>query len=353
MGIDPTSPAEQFMPALTQAIADRAEAAGGPDHIISGDDVDAYLAELREADDQTLQTARAAHRRLRAQLDEAETAVAEAFAEAETRNADHILDQLDAIDTELDMLRAAGDYRIDRGFTITADTTAHLPDLTARALIAAAGNGFTVTALHVDDDHAAKDALRVLGAAAADNEREIIWCTAAADHQRDGLPHPDSATTRLMLTDLHQAVANGERDLGPDTTIVIDHAQTADPGALTDLAEYAAEKHARIFLLDRDDPGTLDAPAAPLLKLLHSDLPWSGVLTSENAIPRRHRQPDRVAALDQAQRLNPDILPPRAADALEQRRRLRAQHDTSYRVHTELWRQRHESDQHRDTGRER
>ena len=42
MFVPTTAPAERFMPALTAAMQSRAEAAGGPDKIISGDDVDNY-----------------------------------------------------------------------------------------------------------------------------------------------------------------------------------------------------------------------------------------------------------------------------------------------------------------------
>ena len=40
MFVPATPPAERFMPALTAAMQARADAAGGPDKIVSGDDVD-------------------------------------------------------------------------------------------------------------------------------------------------------------------------------------------------------------------------------------------------------------------------------------------------------------------------
>jgi hypothetical protein len=75
-----------------------------------------------------------------------------AFAEAETRSADHILEHIEALHTELDMLRASGDYHIERGFSLPARTISHLPDMTARSITAVARSGFTVTAVHAGDD---------------------------------------------------------------------------------------------------------------------------------------------------------------------------------------------------------
>ena len=68
-----------------------ADAAGGPDSIVSGDDVDAPIAGAHHADLRALQQARAHRQHLRAKLDRAEQAAAPAFAEAETRSADHVI----------------------------------------------------------------------------------------------------------------------------------------------------------------------------------------------------------------------------------------------------------------------
>ena len=68
---------------------------------------------------------------------------------------------------------------------------------------------------------------------------------------------------------------DGNAKIDATTTIVVDRAALADPAILTDLAEHAAEHHARLVLLDGDDRGWPPAPSGPLLKLLHRDLPRS------------------------------------------------------------------------------
>ena len=347
------TPAEQFRDELGDALARRAAAAGGANLIVTDDDVQAARECALDEDFAALNAVRARRDRLSADLDRAESAAALAFAEAETRNADHILEQVDTLLTELDMLRAAGDYCIERGFTIPPEDTRHLPDLTARAITAAAGTGFTVTALHADDVAAALAALHVLNTVAAANDHQIVWCSSSEDH--DDRPHSaDAADTVVSLSDIHEQIARGQRELSAATTIVVDRAAAADPVVLTDLAEHAAEHHARLLLIDGDDRGWPPAPSGPLLKLLERDLPWSGVLSIKTATPPRHvHQPDRDPVLEQADRCNPHILPTEVTEALAERRRLRTQHNTSYRVHSEISRHITDSAQHRDTGRER
>lgn len=346
------SPAERYQPALQEALAARAQAAGGAENIISGDDVDKLIAEVSDQDNRAVLAARRQVEQLARDLDHAESAAAAAFAEAETRNADHILDRLDDLHIEIDMLRASGDYQIQRGFTIDPAATRDLPDLTARTIIEAARNGFTVTALYADDDPAALAALRVFNTAAQANDHEIIWSSplqAALERLRDA--HVTEAA--LPLAAVHEHIARGQRSLSADTTIVIDHAAAADPAILTDLAEHAAQHHARLILLDGDDHGWPPAPSGPLLKLLHHDLPWSSVLSLNARIPQQLHQPDRDPVLEQADRCSPEILPSEAAEALAERKRLRTQHDTSHRVHTSLTQTITATVQQRDTGRER
>ncbi len=352
LALPDTTPAQQFHDELNDALTHRA-AAGGAKLIVTDDDVQAARERALNDDLAALTAARARRDHLRDDLSRAEAATAQAFAEAETRNAEHILEHLDALHTELDMLRAAGDYRIERGFTIPPTDTRHLPDLTARAISAAARSGFTVTALHANDDTAALAALRVLSTAAAANDHQILWCSPIND-QDERLRDAGITDTVLDLADLRHQIGRGQHELSTATTIIVDHAATADPAVLTDLAEHAADHHARLVLIDGDDHRSPPAPSGPLLKLLHHDLPWSGVLSIKTATPaRRPHQPDRDPVLNQANRCSPEILPTKVTDALEERRQLRTQHYSSYRVHTELSRQLTRSDQTRDTGRER
>ena len=159
----------------------------------------------------------------------------------------------------------------------------------------------------------------------------------------------------LTVEQAHQQIATGRYELDADTTIVVDRAGLAAPDVLADLAEQADERRARVVLVDGDDRGWPPAPSAPMLKLLHRDLPWSVTLSVESATPpRRALQPDRDAVLDQAERCDPAILTDEVTDALEERRRLRRDHESGNRFHNERWRLAdNDQDRTRDSGRER
>ncbi|MBI3692367.1 MAG: hypothetical protein HY239_17355, partial [Mycolicibacterium aromaticivorans] len=114
------TPAEQFQADLTEALTRRAEAAGGADRIVTAEDVDAERRRAMTHDSDAVTAARIERDRLAGELNRAESATAIAFAEAETRNAAHVLDNVAALHTEMDMLRSAGAYVVERGFTVPA-----------------------------------------------------------------------------------------------------------------------------------------------------------------------------------------------------------------------------------------
>jgi hypothetical protein len=343
-----TTPAEQFHPELTEALSRRAEAAGGNDRIATAEDVDAARGRAQDEDVATLNAARAERDRLATALERAETATAIAFAQAETRTAEHVHEHIAALRTEIDMLTAAGDYKIERGFSIPPELASSLPEQTARRLDAMARSGFTVTAIHAGDSEAAADALHVLHQAALASQRRILWCSTDADRAAR-ITGADSAGTVHTVADLHRLIATEQEELDDQTTILVDRAGHAAPEVLADLAEHAADTGARLLLVDGDDRGWPPAPSAPMLHLLHQDLPWSMTLTVESATPpRRAAQPDRDAVLDQAERCDPALLDAEVTDALQRRRQLRQQHTSGHRVHTQLWDRIDASEQDRD-----
>ncbi|KDE96914.1 hypothetical protein Y900_030235 [Mycolicibacterium aromaticivorans JS19b1 = JCM 16368] len=355
MALPETPPAAQFHAELTDAMARRAQAAGGNDRIVTAEDVEAARGRAQDEDLAALSAARAERDRLAAALEHAETATAVAFAQAETRNAEHIHQNIAALHTELDMLTAAGDYKIERGFRVPSELAATLSEQTARGLDAMTRSGFTVTPVHAGDSDAALDALRVLREAARTDEHRILWCSTDGDRAAR-LAKPDPADAVHTVAELHRLIATEGEQLDSQTTIVVDRASHAEPEVLTDLAEHAADTGARLLLVDGDDRGWPPAPSGPLLDLLHRDLPWSVTLTVDSATPaRRAARPDRDPVLEQAERCDPALLATEVTDSLYRRRQLRQQHSTDYRVHAHLWdRIDASSDQARDreTGRE-
>lgn len=352
MALPETTPAAQFHPELTAALARRAEAAGGNDRIVTAEDVDAARGRAQDEDIASLNALRAERDRLATALERAETATAIAFAQAETRSAEHIQENIAALRTEMDMLAASGDYKIERGFSIPPELASTLPEQTAHRLDAMARSGFTVTPVHAGDAEASADALHVLHQAALASQRRILWCSTDADRAAR-IAGPDSTDTVHTVADLHRLIATEQEELDAQTTILVDRASRAEPEVLADLAEHAAESGARLLLVDGDDRGWPPAPSAPMLGLLQQDLPWSLTLTVQSATPpRRAAQPDRDAVLEQAERCDPALLDSEVTDALHQRRQLRQQHTSGHRVHTQLWDRIDASEQDRDSARD-
>lgn len=357
MALPATTPAEQFQAELTDAMTRRAEAAGGADQIITTDTIHHERTKAMTTDADALRTSTAEHRRLTDALNRAEAATAKAFAEAETRNATHILDNLEALRTELAMLRASGDYDVTRGFSVPDAATAGLPEHTADGLNQAARSGFTVTPVQAGGEPGMlRQALDILRRVGAEKDRKILvvatWTEAANVTTTDPGVHRGSgprdtgdlteaaadsaAEPSSPLAALHQQIATGRQPLDAATTIVVDRAEAADPAVLADLAEQAAESHARVVLVDHGDRS---GPSAPMLGMLHRDLPWSTTLSNDPATTaQRAAQPDRDAVLDQAGRCDPELLTSEVTEALEERRRLHRDHESGNRFHTDRWR---------------
>lgn len=128
-----TAPATQFWDELTAAKTAREHAAGGAGNIVTHADADAALAAANNADRRQLQEARSELRRLRHDLTRAEKIAARSFAAAQLTDAGHIVDQMDAIGTELRVLTAAGDLITQPRLTLPERATALAP-MTAHAL---------------------------------------------------------------------------------------------------------------------------------------------------------------------------------------------------------------------------
>jgi len=189
-------------------------------------------------------------------------------------------------------------------------------------------------------------AMQVLHRAAAAADRKVLWCLTTDDTQQ--VRAAGVADTVTEVATAHRRLRDHDWTLPPGSLVIVDRASAAPPAELADLAGYAQRSQASLILLDPDENRAEPGPSAPLMKLLHSDLPWAVTLSVSDATPpRRLARPDLDPLLDQAERLADDVRTPEIADALARRTQLRAQHEASHRVHTELRRA-----AQRDTGRD-
>ena len=328
-----TAPATQFWDELTAAKTAREHAAGGAGNIVTHADADAALAAANDADRRQLQEARSELRRLRHDLTRAEKIAARSFAAAQLTDAGHIVDQMDAIGTELRVLTAAGDLITQPRLTLPERATALAP-MTAHALARLASTPFALTVVHASARAPFLNAMAVLHEAATAQNRPVLWCDAAETATDDTAGAADHWT----------ALAQPQHDLqagwrpAPGTLLVVDHAADAPPEVIADLAEAAAAAQTRVILIDTE-PGTRwpQPPSAPLLRLLQADLPWAVTLTTDHRpLTWLPSGPDLDPALVQAAALAPHLHTPDITAALAQRDALRTSLRTAHTIDSRL-----------------
>ncbi|MCA4761179.1 relaxase domain-containing protein [Mycobacterium sp. SMC-2] len=303
------SPAERYYTALQQAQAARAQAAGGAENIISGADVDNFLADLRHQDHQAALAAQRHCTQLRRELDRAELAAAAAFAAAETRSAEHITAELDQLAAELRVLEAASRYQPHRPLHLAPSAVADLPPAAASALSCTAAQPFTVGLIYAQSSPERRQALHTLHGAAAAADRKILWCSPTHEQAAAAL-NDELADTAATITQAHTHITTQQWQLPPGSLLIVDEAASADPHVLADLAEHAATHQSGLILLDTTGETWPPQPAQRLLRLLGSELPWTTTIDPppKSEVIERTTPPDLDPALIQARRLHPTVL---------------------------------------------
>jgi hypothetical protein len=350
MALPDTAPAQRFQAQLFDAVAARAAAAGGADRIVTAADVDAARLAAEAEDQEVLRAAVARRDEIGVDRDRAEAAAARAFAEARTRNADHIVERRDQIGTELAVLTLAGGRTRAGGIPLSAGAVADLDQMAARAVASLARYDRTVTVVHAADDEQMLTAMSVLHAAAAAADRKVMWCAPTAE-LAERARGADVADTVAAVDDACQRFQDGVWQLPSDSVLVLDHAADVEPNVITDLARHAEENRARIILLDAGEQRWPPPPASAVLRLLHQDLPWSATLSARAAVALRVPQPDLDALLEQAAGFDQSLLPDDVVEALAQRELMRGDRLRSHRAEQDELSMRRE--QSRDDGLER
>jgi hypothetical protein len=350
MALPDTAPAQRFQAQLFDAVAARAAAAGGADRIVTAADVDAARLAAEAEDQEVLRAAVARRDEIGVDRDRAEAAAARAFAEARTRNADHIVERRDQIVTELAVLTLAGGRTRAGGIPLSAGAVADLDQMAARAVASLARYDRTVTVVHAADDEQMLTAMSVLHAAAAAADRKVMWCAPTAE-LAERARGADVADTVAAVDDACQRFQDGVWQLPSDSVLVLDHAADVEPNVITDLARHAEENRARVILLDAGEQRWPPPPSSAVLRLLHQDLPWSATLSARAAVALRVPQPDLDALLEQAAGFDQSLLPDDVVEALAQRELMRGDRLRSHRAEQDELSMRRE--QSRDDGLER
>jgi conjugative relaxase-like TrwC/TraI family protein len=336
MQLPAITPAERFQPALNDALAARAAAAGGAEHIISGDDVDKLIADVMGEDDRAVAAARQRCTQLRRDLDRAELTTAAAFAAAEIRSAEHIAAQLDELDTELRVLDAASRYQPLRPLPIAPSAVADLHPADATALTSTAALPFAVTVLDAAPADERTAALQTLHTAALAANRKLLWCSPTQE-QADTAIADHVASSSATVTDTHAQISAGTA-WKPGTLIVVDHAAEADPAILADLAEHAAANESGLILLDTTGPTWPPQPSRQLLGALRTELPWTKTLSAHprSEVITRGTPPDLDHSVAQSRRLHPSLRDEHLDNGLARADQLHAKIQAAYKRHIDV-----------------
>jgi hypothetical protein len=161
-------------------------------------------------------------------------------AAAETRSAEHVLAELEALRTELYVLQIAGGFDSARQIAVTAEQLAALPEPVAKEVAGLAALPFAIIPVGAPEGREKRLALRTLAEITNAAGRDVMWCSATGDADR--WPPPGSLV-------------------------------------IADLAQQTRDEHLKLILLDSGSTRWPPGPSARLLTLLESDLPWTISLT--------------------------------------------------------------------------
>ncbi|WP_372586930.1 MobF family relaxase [Mycobacteroides abscessus] len=330
--IPTATPAERFHPLITAAQQARADAAGGADNVISHADVDAYLRTLRDIDDANHHAKRAELAQLRTHLEAAELEVARAYATDQIQAAEHVISRADLIADELRILAVSGHTSIQRPLYIPATDLNELGSRSQIMLPKLARSPFTITPVRAEPGQDTTRAMRILHESAEAADRKVLWCS-PTQQGADTARHDGLGDTFATTEQAAREISQGIWTLPAGSFLIVDDAATANPQTLIHLAEHAATANAAIILLDNNSPSWPPKPAARLLQLLHTDLPWATTLGDSVIAAEPPQAHDLKPLLDQAQHLSPNVLTEELRTAVHRRERIRKTNQSAWHRH--------------------
>ncbi|MGH3968628.1 MAG: AAA family ATPase, partial [Mycobacterium sp.] len=170
--------------------------------------------------------------------------------------------------------------------------------------------------------------------AAAAADRKLLWCSPTQE-QAHAAVADELTDTAATIADARANITAGQLPLPPGSLLIVDDAATADPGVLADLAEHAAANQSGLILLDTTGQTWPPQPSQRLLRLLHTELPWTTTLTSQTSsdVINRGTPPDLEPALVQSRRLYPTLLNDHLRASLTRADQLHTTIHAAYRRH--------------------
>lgn len=351
---DLAADAADFATAVARTRAERDAAtqrllivAGGPEHVVTAEDIEARRAVAVHADIAALGAARAEARELANQLSRAEAHTARTFADHPARQREQARWASVATERDLMVLRAEVDFVEAAGARSPAtvypppagDRTWEELDEPARAVVETITASMqSVHVLTVGPDADKHAALAAITAAVTGKGKYVLampateGATAFAEHHRYAERLTDPATTGRRID-------NGEWTIPPGNLLIIDDADHLDPKQLRYFTEHAARSNTKLLLVHTPAEGR--TPTHSLVDALADNLPWAqqlGTPTTDHdtAIDRAH------AHLSEHQPITPEDRD--AADLLARRDTLHDTYQTQFKPRLTTHTQEHTRD---------
>jgi hypothetical protein len=309
--------------ALDHAHAALLAIAGGPDRIVTENQMHACRLEALQADAAELNAARVEAHDLDNQLWRAEASAARAF--AEPRTAASLDVDVSRLRAEVDYLDAAGGVSGAGMYPAPADRYASVPEPDRQAVAAVAGGAQSVQVLTVGADTDKAAALAAIADAARAKEHRILAlpATDTAKAHFDEHPYADAANTPQVA---HDRFTAGQWTAPPGTLIVVDDADHLTVEQLHCFTENAVRTNTKLLLVTT--PSAEREPTQTLVDTLATNLPWAQHIGT----PTDHTP---TTAIEQARHLadtNPELGDPtNRQQALD----LLARRDTITRTYTQ------------------
>ncbi|KDE97082.1 exonuclease V subunit alpha [Mycolicibacterium aromaticivorans JS19b1 = JCM 16368] len=273
-------------------------AAGGPDRVVTAEDIEARRALAVHADIAALRAARAEARNLDNQLHRAEARTARSFAENPAREREQarwasVTTEQDVmvLRAEVDFVEAAGSRSPATVYPPPAgDRTWEELDEPARAVVETITASMqSVHVLTVGPDADKHAALAAISAAAVGRGKHVLampateTATAFAEHHTYTERSTDPATTR-------QRIDNGQWTIPPGHLLIVDDADHLNPNQLRYFTEHAGRSNTKLLLVHTPTEGR--TPPHSLVDALADNLPWAQRLGTPTT--------DRDTAIDRA-----------------------------------------------------
>jgi conjugative relaxase-like TrwC/TraI family protein len=273
---DLTVAVQQTRAARDTALAALLSVAGGPEHVVTDDDIHTRRRRALDDDITTLTAARREARDLDNQLVRAEGRVAQNFAATTVRSTEqasptHEID-LAALRSEIDYIASSGARSLAVVYPAPEHGWDSLDEPTRAVVTTLTASMQSIQILTVHPDADKQTALSAVTAAAHGAGKHVLAMPATDTAAAYAQTHPYAEATATPAT-TRERLESGAWTIPAGHLLVIDDADQIDPKQLRYFTDHAAHTNTKLLLVT--NPSLDRTPAHTLTDLLADNLPWA------------------------------------------------------------------------------